>query len=133
MLTIDAALEKNFIRRARYLAETIIRDYGTHVLTQVEAGAKIEEVDYVNSSIINTQDNSLTDLRLLISAGFLQNTIGISVNGSFVKDKKLNETLSQATRYSVINTYGGPEINDLLAQGFQKDGERVTGCLVLGF
>uniref|UniRef100_A0A914P478 Macrophage-expressed gene 1 protein n=1 Tax=Panagrolaimus davidi TaxID=227884 RepID=A0A914P478_9BILA len=118
LLAIDAALEKNLTRRARYLSEAIIRDYGTHVLTRVEAGAKIEEEDFVESSVVNMKEENLFEFKSSIAGKFLTNAFGASgsMGMSYSTDSKTNETLSKATRHSHIKTFGGPTVNHLLAQ-----------------
>uniref|UniRef100_A0A914ENN9 Macrophage-expressed gene 1 protein n=1 Tax=Acrobeloides nanus TaxID=290746 RepID=A0A914ENN9_9BILA len=118
LLSIDDALEKNLTRRAKYLAETVIRDFGTHVLTKVEAGAKIEQEDYVESSTVELKSSFLTEFKYSISAGFLNNILGASLGVEVSFDKETKEALFKATRHSHIKTYGGPTVNHLLAATF---------------
>uniref|UniRef100_A0A914Y368 Macrophage-expressed gene 1 protein n=1 Tax=Panagrolaimus superbus TaxID=310955 RepID=A0A914Y368_9BILA len=117
-MAIDKALEKNLTRRARYLSEAIIRDYGTHVLTRVEAGAKIEQEDFVDSSVLNLKEENLFEFKASIAGNFLNNAFGAggSMGMSYSTDSKTNETLTKATRHSHIKTFGGPTVNHLLAE-----------------
>ena len=49
---IAANVQANNTRIARYLADILVRDYGTHYLTSVDAGAIIAQMDFIDSSYI---------------------------------------------------------------------------------
>ena len=53
---IAAYLQNNDTKQARFLSETIVRDYGTHCITSLEAGAVIEQTSFIRS--LNLQDSS---------------------------------------------------------------------------
>lgn len=55
----DAHLHNN-TRQATFLAEMMVVDYGTHVITSVDSGANIEQNDYVVSSYYYTYGRKVT-------------------------------------------------------------------------
>ena len=128
---IEVALKQNLTRKAKYLAERLIANFGTNVLTFVEVGAKMEQEVYVQSNIINTQSESLSEYKAAVAGGFMAGTFGASMSASYSysTDKRINDTLSKATRHSQIKTFGGPTVNRLLAQTFTaaKPAEPVSG------
>lgn len=55
---IAEALQKNNSRHARFLSEMLVVDYGTHVITSVDAVAILEGEDYINSSYYFSSEKS---------------------------------------------------------------------------
>uniref|UniRef100_A0A3Q1IY81 Macrophage-expressed gene 1 protein n=1 Tax=Anabas testudineus TaxID=64144 RepID=A0A3Q1IY81_ANATE len=50
---IADAIENNQTRNANYLSEKMVLDYGTHVITSVDAGAALVQEDYLSSSYVS--------------------------------------------------------------------------------
>uniref|UniRef100_A0A914PJX6 Macrophage-expressed gene 1 protein n=1 Tax=Panagrolaimus davidi TaxID=227884 RepID=A0A914PJX6_9BILA len=126
---IDDAINRTLTGRARYLSESAVAEFGTHYIKKAVVGAKIEQYDYVESNMINSQSESLSEYKASIAAGFQLGVFGGSMSGSFSysTDKRFNDTLSKATRHSQIKTFGGPTINRLLSQTFSASKPAATG------
>ena len=53
---IAARLQNNDTQMAYYLAELLVRDYGTHYITSVETGAVFAKIDYISESYAKNVD-----------------------------------------------------------------------------
>ncbi|XP_031437773.1 macrophage-expressed gene 1 protein-like [Clupea harengus] len=98
---IADALQKNQTRNATFLSDMMVVNYGTHVITSVDAGATLEQEDYVESSYYHNSEKT----QLSRSAGL-----------SFFKvlkfdmdTKESQETLSYKTHlaHSLTQSHGG--------------------------
>ncbi|XP_059873415.1 macrophage-expressed gene 1 protein [Delphinus delphis] len=58
LMDISERLEKNQTRMATYLAELLVLNYGTHVITSVDAGAALIQEDHIRSSLLQDSQNS---------------------------------------------------------------------------
>ncbi|KAI1886548.1 hypothetical protein AGOR_G00196930 [Albula goreensis] len=96
---IAIALENNATRQVSFLSETLVLDYGTHVITSISAGSSLMKEDYIRTSFVK-QSNS--------------HSVAFSASASFfnlVDDptiQKLASTISKAIQcYYTVNTYPG--------------------------
>ena len=107
LLDILSLLKSNDTTSARYAGQLTVRDYGTHYLTSVDAGAVLVKEDNLQSSIVSTYNGRMNSVTaaggadffnvLSISSGFTQYNGNVDVNGY-----KNHRTSSK------IMTYGGP-------------------------
>lgn len=99
---IAARLQNNDTDMAVYLAELLIRDYGTHYITSVETGAVFAKLDYISNSYASQTDFtsvtssaafSLPILQLLNSSFDLGYSYSYSAENmkAFFKDRKKSE------------------------------------------
>ncbi|XP_054419642.1 macrophage-expressed gene 1 protein [Pteronotus mesoamericanus] len=58
LIDISDRLENNQTRMATYLAELLVLNYGTHVITSVDAGAVLIQEDYIRSSFLEDSQSS---------------------------------------------------------------------------
>ncbi|XP_028625886.1 macrophage-expressed gene 1 protein-like [Grammomys surdaster] len=68
LMEICDRLEKNQTKMATYLAELLVLNYGTHVITSVDAGAALVQEDHIRSSYL--KDNKRNHAAVAASAGF---------------------------------------------------------------
>ncbi|XP_017721950.1 PREDICTED: macrophage-expressed gene 1 protein-like, partial [Rhinopithecus bieti] len=74
LLDISDRLENNQTRMATYLAELLVLNYGTHVITSVDAGAALIQEDHIKTSFL--QDSQSSRSAVTASAGLaFQNTV----------------------------------------------------------
>ncbi|XP_073674621.1 macrophage-expressed gene 1 protein-like [Garra rufa] len=101
---IADAIKDNQTRLATYLSEKLILDYGTHVITSVDAGATLVQEEYLKSSYVTKHQLQLSSLSA--SAGF-------SLFGKLKFDFSSNasQTMFQGYQgnitYSLIQSQGG--------------------------
>ncbi|XP_062378627.1 macrophage-expressed gene 1 protein-like [Sardina pilchardus] len=102
---IADALLKNNTRRATFLSEMMVVDYGTHVITSVDAGAILEQEDHVESTYYQTSEKSL-----------FSSTAGLNFFKiiKFDMDTKESQETTQTLEYkthvthSLTQSHGGP-------------------------
>ncbi|KAL4648716.1 macrophage-expressed protein 1-like [Arapaima gigas] len=98
---IANALENNNTQKARFLSETLVLDYGTHVLTSVEAGAGLVLEDYLASSYVRvTEKKKITESA---SASFFH-MVNTGMKGSS-ENLDIQKYIAN-TVYSVMESHG---------------------------
>lgn len=92
-------------RYARYESQLLVRDFGTHVITSIDAGASIFKVDQVNNSI--TTHSGLSKSQISAAAGlfFFGKGAGFE-HSSSVTDQTVQKYADSQT-HSTVYTYGG--------------------------
>ena len=96
-------IENNNTEYASYLAQLLVRDYGTHYVTSVEAGAIIAKTDYLNTTY--TDDKSKTTITASASASFFG---VVNVGGSYSHTTTTDHGYNSSITHSEITSYGGP-------------------------
>ena len=73
LLDIAANVQNNNTKLAHYLAETLVRDYGTHVITSIDAGAGLSKTTFVSRNFLQNEDEEKRSLVIseCAGAGFL--------------------------------------------------------------
>ncbi|XP_055470196.1 macrophage-expressed gene 1 protein-like [Psammomys obesus] len=97
LMEICDRLEKNEIKTANYLAELLVLNYGTHVITSVDAGAVLVQEDHISSSFLKNGEG--TRVAVTASAGL---TFAKMVNFNTEMDFAYKNTL--ATGYLANRT-----------------------------
>ena len=104
---IAAYLQNNDIEQARFLSETIIRDFGTHCITSMDAGAIIMQESFIRKSYTKTSSNNSFSIAQSASA-VLSSDINLGLKFSISVDQShINSFLSHRV-HSKISTIGGP-------------------------
>ncbi|KAI2661585.1 hypothetical protein H4Q32_007220 [Labeo rohita] len=103
---IAEAIKNNQTRLATYLSEKLILDYGTHVITSVDAGAILVQEDYLKASYVTKNQLQLSSLSS--SAGFsffekLKFDFGGSSSQKNIQISGYQENIT----YSLIQSQGG--------------------------
>ena len=80
LFEMAAYLQKNLTIHTYYLAELLIRDYGTHYLSSIEAGAIIAQTDFISNQYTEDKSSDRTKIKASASASFFGK---ISVGGGF--------------------------------------------------
>ncbi|XP_036433884.1 macrophage-expressed gene 1 protein-like [Colossoma macropomum] len=102
---IAEAIESNQTRQANYLSEKMVLDYGTHVITSVDAGSILVNEDYLKSSYVSDMQSSESSVSASAGANFFSKV-------EFKTDSK--EPQTSETRnyqgnitYSITLSHGG--------------------------
>lgn len=117
------ALSKNLTRKAKYLAELTIRDFGTHLVTQADVGATMEQEDYVSSNVQFSSTTSLDEMKASASASFFS-AFHISVSSGKNVSEQSRENFTSVLKHTEVITQGGPGVNKLL-DAAAKDAQEV--------
>ena len=107
LFDIAAYLERNNIEQARYLAEILVRDFGTHCITSVEAGAMIVQSSYLKSSYIaQLSENSFSFTQS--DSAVLEKVVNISTSLKLSIDESHIDWFISNRTHSEFTTIGGP-------------------------
>lgn len=108
LLDIGAYLQSNDTEYAVYTSDMLVRDFGTHVITSVEAGALMAQVDSVSSEYVANQASDSSSISASASASFFNKLFSFSA-GFGVKTSSSQTTAYEEQRYhSQVTTIGGP-------------------------
>ena len=104
---IAAYLQNNDIQHARFLSEVIVRDFGTHCITSMDAGAIIVQTNFIRSSYV--QESSGSSFSIAQSANAVLNSyINVGEKFSIYRNQsKINSFISNRV-HSKLSTIGGP-------------------------
>nr|KAI8739650.1 macrophage-expressed gene 1 protein-like [Biomphalaria glabrata] len=109
LLSIAIRIELNQTRQADYEAQLLVRDFGTHVLTSVTAGAAMVKDDYVKTDKISNFKESKTSYLAVASASFMSIfNLSAAFGYSSTYDNTQRDTYSKSISHSVVKTIGGP-------------------------
>ncbi|XP_051950727.1 macrophage expressed 1, tandem duplicate 2 [Xyrauchen texanus] len=103
---IADAIENNQTRQATYLSEKLILDYGTHVITSVDAGATLVQEDYLKNSYVSSSLTDTSSISLSAGVNFLSK---VAFDFGSKESQQTSETLNyqQNITYSLIQSHGG--------------------------
>ena len=107
---IAANLQINNTRIAHYLADTLVRDFGTHYLTAMDAGAILAQIDFIDRSYVEEGSANKTSIVASASASFFGK---VSLGADFTDENshpQLYSFISSRT-YSKVVALGGPPFN----------------------
>ena len=107
LLDIAANIQNNNTKLAHYLAETLVRDYGTHAITSVDAGAGLSQTTFIAQDFLKDQ----TGRSLVISASASGSFLGsFSASGGIKTSVSSSDidAFNKHTTNSHVLTYGGP-------------------------
>uniref|UniRef100_A0A3B4A8S8 Macrophage-expressed gene 1 protein n=1 Tax=Periophthalmus magnuspinnatus TaxID=409849 RepID=A0A3B4A8S8_9GOBI len=103
---IADAIENNQTQNAAYLSEKMVVDYGTHVITSVDAGASLVEEDYLNSKYVS--DNISQGLSVKAQAGFnFFDKLKFDIGGGSSQQSASLQTYQSNIQYSLTQSHGG--------------------------
>ena len=58
LLDLGAHIQNKNMRVARFLADLVIRDYGTHYVTRVDSGGVLAKMDHILKSYVASTDTT---------------------------------------------------------------------------
>ncbi|PAA59646.1 hypothetical protein BOX15_Mlig012544g2 [Macrostomum lignano] len=105
---VAGALAKKRTSLARYRADLIVRDYGTHVVTSVEAGGILQKVDFFQSDSVANSSSLRNKLSASMSALF-HSLLGVSIGAGSVSKEDL-QAYEKSVRDTIVKSYGGPNL-----------------------
>ncbi|XP_056628219.1 LOW QUALITY PROTEIN: macrophage expressed 1, tandem duplicate 1 [Triplophysa dalaica] len=103
---IADAVENNQTRQATYLSEKLILDYGTHVITSVDAGATLLQEDYLKMSYVSNSQSDMTSISA--SAGFnFFDKVKFDIGGKDSHGSSETSCYQGNITYSIVQSHGG--------------------------
>ncbi|XP_041644186.1 macrophage-expressed gene 1 protein-like [Cheilinus undulatus] len=101
---IASAIENNQTRHADYLSEKMVLDYGTHVITSVDAGAALVQEDYLSSSYVSNSDTS--SIKAQAGLNFFDK-LKFDISSQSSQQSSSLRTYQSNIQYSLIQSHGG--------------------------
>ncbi|XP_050974155.1 macrophage-expressed gene 1 protein-like [Labeo rohita] len=101
---IADAFENNQTRLATYLSEKLILDYGTHVITSVDAGAILVQEDYIKRSYVSNSQSDKSSVSASAGINFFNK---VNFNFSSKESQETTDTYQQNITYSLVQSHGG--------------------------
>uniref|UniRef100_A0AC34FG94 Macrophage-expressed gene 1 protein n=1 Tax=Panagrolaimus sp. ES5 TaxID=591445 RepID=A0AC34FG94_9BILA len=124
---LSDAIFRNLTYRPQYLAQMIVKDFGTHYISTADTGAIIEQEIFIDSNHQFTVNTTLDSVRASAAAGF-GSYFGAKAEGTHEVTTESKQTLSKITKHSKISTSGGPNVNSVLS--FSDNGTLLVDNLV---
>ncbi|KAI5619841.1 macrophage expressed 1, tandem duplicate 1 precursor [Silurus asotus] len=103
---IADAIENHQTRQVAYLSEKMVLDYGTHVITSVDAGAILMQEDYLKSSYITDTQSSQTTFTALAGLNFF-NKAKFDIGSKESQETSETRTYQSSLTYSITMSHGG--------------------------
>jgi len=107
LLDIATQIMNNNTHIARYLAELLVRDYGTHYVTTVHAGAILAQEDYITKEFIGNSQATKKEITASVSANFF-GEFKLSTSISHITEQNFSKSYLSNRVYSHVQTHGGP-------------------------
>uniref|UniRef100_UPI0037E8D3EF macrophage expressed 1, tandem duplicate 1 n=1 Tax=Semicossyphus pulcher TaxID=241346 RepID=UPI0037E8D3EF len=104
---IADAIENNQTRNAAYLSERMVLDYGTHVITSVDAGASLVSEDYLSSSYVSDSSSQSTTIKAQAGLNFFDK-LKFDISSQNTQQSSSLQTYQSNIQYSLIQSHGGP-------------------------
>lgn len=120
LMDISDRLENNQTRMATYLAELLVLNFGTHVITSVDAGAVLIQEDHIRSSFI--QDSQVSRSAVTASAGgVFFNVVNFRFQENYTSQDAFTKSyLSNRTNSRVRSIGGVPFYPGITLQAWQQ-------------
>uniref|UniRef100_A0A671LCX4 Macrophage-expressed gene 1 protein n=1 Tax=Sinocyclocheilus anshuiensis TaxID=1608454 RepID=A0A671LCX4_9TELE len=103
---IADAIENNQTRQATYLSEKLILDYGTHVITSVDAGATLVQEDYLKMSYVSNSQSDVSSVSASAGLNFL-NKVQFDIDSSTSHGTSETSSYQGNITYSLTESHGG--------------------------
>ncbi|XP_037536280.1 macrophage expressed 1, tandem duplicate 1 [Nematolebias whitei] len=103
---IADAIENNQTRNAEYLSEKMVLDYGTHVITSVDAGASLVQEDYLSSSYVSDSASDSSTVKAQAGLNFFDK-IKFDISSQNTQQSSSLQTYQSNIQYSLIQSHGG--------------------------
>ncbi|CAI5650059.1 unnamed protein product [Oreochromis niloticus] len=103
---IADAIENNQTKNADYLSEMMVREYGTHVINSVDAGAALVQEDYLCSSYVSNNESESSFVKAQAGLNFFDK-LKSEISSQSAQQSSLLQTYQSKITYSLINSHGG--------------------------
>ncbi|XP_058491846.1 macrophage expressed 1, tandem duplicate 1 [Solea solea] len=103
---IADAIENNQTRNADYLSERMVLDYGTHVITSVDAGASLIEEDYLTSSYVSDSVSQSVSVKTSAGLNFFDK-VKFDISSQNTQQSSVLQTYQSNIQYSLTQSHGG--------------------------
>lgn len=106
MKEIADAIENNQTRSANYLSEKMVLDFGTHVITSVDAGATLVGEDYLKSTYVSDNISQSSSITAQAGLNFFDK-VKFDISSKDTEQSSSLKTYQSNIQYSLIQSHGG--------------------------
>uniref|UniRef100_A0A669CHJ0 Macrophage-expressed gene 1 protein n=1 Tax=Oreochromis niloticus TaxID=8128 RepID=A0A669CHJ0_ORENI len=103
---IADAIENNQTKNADSLSEMMVLDYGTHVITTVDAGAALVQEDYLCSSYVSDSESESSSVKAQAGLNFFDK-LKFDISSQSAQQSSSLQTYQSNITYSLIQSHGG--------------------------
>ncbi|XP_045890141.1 macrophage-expressed gene 1 protein-like, partial [Micropterus dolomieu] len=89
-----------------YLSEKMVLDYGTHVITSVDAGATLVQEDYLSSSYVSDSVAESSSMKAQAGLNFFDK-LKFDISSQSAQQSSSLQTYQSNIQYSLIQSHGG--------------------------
>lgn len=112
VITIASHMENNQTQMADYLAEMLVLNYGTHVITSVDAGAGLVQEDQIKSTFLKDSWSARSSITAAAGVSFrdvvdFNGSIAASTDTFFTRQYQTNRTNSKVESIGGLPFYPG--------------------------
>jgi len=107
LIEIAMHLQQNNSDYANYLAQLLVRDFGTHFITSVNAGAVLAKMDHLKKKYLADFEGEKSDITAAASLSFFK-VFGGDFSTKLGYSKEKFDTYTENISYSIVYTFGGP-------------------------
>lgn len=100
-------MQNNRTKQAWYSAQLLVREYGTHIITSVDAGAALVQETHIKENVLKDKSLSAHDLKVAATATFFRSLKFGAGFGHNVSNENVHKFEKSRTASRVL-TYGGP-------------------------
>ena len=108
LLDIAANIQSNNTFYAGYLSDLLIRDYGTHIVKSVDAGALAAQIDSITKTYVQSKNSDMISVTAAASGSFFKGMFSVGVSTAFSHSNADTTGYSSAVTHSQIVSIGGP-------------------------
>lgn len=106
LMDISDRLENNQTRMATYLAELLVLNYGTHVVTSMDAGAALIQEDHIRASFLQDCQGSHSAVTASAGVTFL-NIVNFKFEENYTSQNALTKSYISNRTNSRVQSVGG--------------------------
>ncbi|XP_052419569.1 macrophage-expressed gene 1 protein [Carassius gibelio] len=103
---IADAIENNQTRQATYLSEKLILDYGTHVITSVDAGAILVQEDYLKKTFFSKDQSDKSSVSVAAGLNFFDK-LKFDIRSEVSQENSELQSYQGNITYSLTESHGG--------------------------
>lgn len=111
LFDIAANIQSNNTFYANYLSDLLVRDYGTHVVKSVDAGAIAARIDSISSSYVNSLNSDKTSITAAASGTFFKGMFSVGVSTAFSHSNSDDTSYLSNLVHSETISIGGPPLH----------------------
>ncbi|ESO91385.1 hypothetical protein LOTGIDRAFT_72260, partial [Lottia gigantea] len=104
--SVGSNIQLNRTNEARYLSEMVVRDFGTHFVNTITAGAALTQEDFVSRELVLKNEENKRSILASASANFF-GVVHASASTKSSTDKKMQDSYDKSKTSSYITAYGG--------------------------